>query len=41
MVPDLSVISYDKWVLSKGHKTYFKDMCLMNLQPAFLFLIYF
>ena len=34
----LGVICYDRWVLSEGHKNYFKDWCLMNSQPAFLFL---
>ena len=27
--------------LSEGHKNYFKDWCLMNWQPVFLFSIYF
>ena len=36
----LHVICYSKWVLSKGHKNYQKDWCLMNW-PTFLFLIYF
>ena len=36
----LGVICYDRWVLSEGHKNYFKDWCLMNLQPTFLFLTY-
>ena len=26
----LGVIYYDRWVLSGGHKNYFKDWCLMN-----------
>ena len=33
----LGVIWYDRWVLSEGHKNYFKDWCLMNSQPTFLF----
>ena len=36
----LSVICYDRWVLSEGHKNYFKDWCLMNSQSTFLFLTY-
>ena len=36
----LGVIYYDRWVLSEGHKNYFKDWCLMNSQPTFLFLTY-
>ena len=32
----VSVICYDRWVLSEGHKNYFRNWCLMNLQPAFL-----
>ena len=31
------VICYDRWVLNEGHKNYFKDWCLMNSQPTFLF----
>ena len=27
-------------VFSEGHKNYFKDLCLMNSQPTFLFLTY-
>ena len=34
----LGVICYDRWVLSEGHKNYFKDWFLMNSQPTFLFL---
>ena len=34
----LGVICYDRWVLSEGHKNYFKDWCLMSSQPTFLFL---
>ena len=30
--------SAGKWVLSEGHKNYFKDWCLMNSQPTFPFL---
>ena len=26
--------------ISEGHKNYFKDWCLMNSQPTFLFLTY-
>ena len=37
----LGVICYDRWVLSEGHKNYFKDWCLMNSQSTFLFLTYF
>ena len=37
----LHVISSDSWVLSEGHKNYFKDECLMNSQPTFLLLTYF
>ena len=33
----LGVICYYRWVLSEGHKKYFKDWCLMNLQSTFLF----
>ena len=36
----LGVTCYDRWVLSEGHKNYFKDWCLMNSQPTFLFLTY-
>ena len=28
----LGVICYDRWVLSEGHKNYFKDWCLINSQ---------
>ena len=35
-----SIICNNRWVLSEGHKNYFKDLCLMNSQPAFLFLTY-
>ena len=34
----LGVSCYDRWVLSEGHKDYFKDWCLMNSQPTYLFL---
>ena len=35
------VISFDRWILSdEGHKNYFKDWCLINSQPTFLFLTY-
>ena len=34
----LSVIWYNRWVLSEGLKVYFKDWCLLNSQPNFLFL---
>ena len=34
----LFVICYIRWVLSEGHKNYFKDWCLMNSQRTFLFL---
>ena len=37
----LDVICCDRWVLSEGHKNYFKDWCVMNSQPTFLFLTYF
>ena len=37
----LGVICCDRWVLSEGPKNYFKDWCLMNSQPTFLFLTYF
>ena len=33
----LGIICYHKWVLSEGHKKNFKDWCLVNLQPTFLF----
>ena len=36
----LGVICYGRWVLSVCHKNYFKDWCLMNSQPTFLFLTY-
>ena len=39
-ISELSVICYDRWVLSVGRKNYFKDWCLMNPQPTFLFLTY-
>ena len=32
-----SVICYNRQVLNEGHKNYFKDWCLMNSQPTFLF----
>ena len=34
----LSVICYDRRVLSAGHKNYLKDWCLMISLPTFLFL---
>ena len=34
----LGVICYDRWFLSESHKNYFKDWCLMNSKPTFLFL---
>ena len=34
----LGVICSDRWVLSEGHKNYFKDWCLMNSQLIFQFL---
>ena len=37
----LSVICYNRWILSEGHKNYFKDYCHMNSKPNFLFLTYF
>ena len=37
----LGVIFYDRWVPREGHKNYFKDWCLMNSQPTFLFLTCF
>ena len=39
-VPACYDICYDRWILSEGHKNYFKDWCLMNSQPTFLFLNY-
>ena len=30
LLRSLGVICYDRWVLSEGHKSYFKDWCLMN-----------
>ena len=30
----------DLIILSDGKKNYFKDWCLINLQPTFLFLTY-
>ena len=33
----LGVICYGRLVLSEGHKNYFKDWCLINSQPTFLF----
>ena len=32
------VICHDRWVLSEGHENYFKKCCLVNSQPASLFL---
>ena len=37
LLRSLGVICHDRWVLSEGHKRYFKDYCLMNSQPTFLF----
>ena len=37
----LGVICYGRWVLSEGHKNYFKDWCLMNSQSACLLLTNF
>ena len=34
----LGVTCYNRLLLSKGDKNYFKDWCLMNSQPTFLFL---
>ena len=34
----LGIICYDIWVLSDGHKNYFKDKCLIHSQPTFLIL---
>ena len=39
--PSLAVTCYDRCVLSKGYKYYFKDQCLMNSQSNFLFFSYF
>ena len=36
----LGVICYGRRVLSVCHKNYFKNWCLMNSQPIFLFLTY-
>ena len=36
----LGVIGYSRSVLSEGDKNYFKDWCLMNSQPIFLFITY-
>ena len=36
----MGVICYGRLVLSVCHKHYFKDWCLMNSQPTFLFLTY-
>ena len=36
----LGILCYDRWVLSEGHKNYFKDQCLMNSQFTFIFLTY-
>ena len=33
----LGVICYDRWLLCESHKNYFKDCCLMNSHPTFLF----
>ena len=37
---DMRVICHGRWVLSEGHKYYFKDWCLTKSQPIFLFLTY-
>ena len=37
----LGTICCNKSVFSNGHKNYFKDWCLMNLQLTFLFFTYF
>ena len=37
----LGIICYERWVLWKGHKNFFKDWCLKNSQPTFLFNIFF
>ena len=37
----LGVICCSRWVLNEGHRNYFKDRCLVNSQPTFLFLTYF
>ena len=37
----LGAICYDRWIFSENHIYYFKDWCLMNSQPTFLFLTYF
>ena len=29
-----AAVCYDIWVLSEGHKIYFKDCCLLNSQPS-------
>ena len=34
----LGIIFYDRGVLSEDYKNYFKDWCLMNSKPAFMFL---
>ena len=36
----LGVICYGRWVLSVCHKNYFRDWCIMNSQPTFLFPTY-
>ena len=36
----MGVICYERWVLSKGHKNYFRDWCLINSQTTFLFLTF-
>ena len=36
----LGNICYNRRVLSGGHKNYFKDWCLVNSQPTFMFLTY-
>ena len=37
----LGVIFNEQWILSEGHKNYFKEWCLMKSQPTFLLLTYF
>ena len=37
----LSVICYDRWILSEGHESYAEGRCFMNLQPTFQILTSF
>ena len=37
----LGLICFDKLVLKESHKNYFKNWCLVNSQPTFLFWTYF